>query len=381
MTRLPSVPNKWQRPFVEGSAPAEAGEPTGSLPEQSAYHELIRGSRQGIIAGAARFGLQSAAFFYAAAVRLRNWGFDRGLLPTHRATVPVVSIGNLTTGGTGKTPMVAAVVNWFVDRGMHPVILSRGYRALENSLNDEKLVLDQLCPNVPHIQSPDRVKSAREACATHGADVLILDDGFQHRRLARDLDIVLIDALDPWGVGHILPRGLLREPKSSLKRADLVVLTRADQCAPGKKTRLLNEIVEVSSGSAPVEAIFNPVGLINAAGETIATQSVAANIVAFCGIGNPEGFRETLRSAGLDSHLVEFRSFADHHHYTSNDLADLARWATSLQADALITTQKDLVKIPQIHLGGIPLWALTIRAQITFGQEQLDSLLAPLVNS
>ncbi len=111
-------------------------------------------------------GLQTAAFFYASAVQLRNWGFDWGLLPIHRAGVPVVSIGNLTTGGTGKTPMVAAVANWFTFAGMHPVILSRGYRALENSLNDEKLVLDQLCPNVPHLQSPDRVKSAREACAS-----------------------------------------------------------------------------------------------------------------------------------------------------------------------------------------------------------------------
>jgi len=314
-------------------------------------------------------------------VQVRNWGFDWGLLPIHRARVPVVSIGNLTTGGTGKTPMVAAVANWFVDRGKHPVILSRGYRALENSLNDEKLVLDQLCPNVPHLQSPNRVKSAAEACAAHGADILILDDGFQHRRLARDLDIVLIDALDPWGADHLLPRGFLREPKSALKRADLVVLTRADHCAPGQKTRLLAEIERSWHGGAPVEAAFNPVGLANAAGETIGTQSVAGNVAAFCGIGNPDGFRETLRGAGLGARFVEYRSFPDHHHYTSNDLADLARWAASLRADALITTQKDLVKIPQTHLGEIPLWALTIRAQMTVGQERLDALLASLVNS
>jgi tetraacyldisaccharide 4'-kinase len=206
------------------------------------YQELIRGSRRGVFANAARLGLQTVAFFYAAGVQLRNRGFDWGLLPIHRANVPVVSIGNLTAGGTGKTPMVAAVADWFTSRNMLPVILSRGYRALEDSLNDEKLVLDQLCPHVPHLQSPDRLKSAREASAHLGAQVLILDDGYQHRRLARDLDIVLIDALDPWGAGHLLPRGLLREPKSALQRADLVVLTRADQCAPGEKARLLNEI-------------------------------------------------------------------------------------------------------------------------------------------
>jgi tetraacyldisaccharide 4'-kinase len=357
----------------------DAAGPTGSLSEQSAYHDLIRGSRQGVFGSAARLALQAAALFYAAGVQLRNRGFDWRLLPIHRASVPVVSIGNLTAGGTGKTPMVAAVADWFTSRNRRPVILSRGYRALENSLNDEKLVLDQLCPNVPHLQSPDRVKSARDACEVHGAQLLILDDGFQHRRLARDVDIVLIDALDPWGAGHLLPRGLLREPKAALERADLVVLTRADQCAPATKARLLSEIERAWRGGAPVEAVFNPVGLVDAAGESAAIQSISGNIAAFCGIGNPDGFRETLRGAGFDGRLLDFRAFPDHHHYASNDLADLAQWATSLRAEALITTQKDLVKILQTHLGGLPLWALTIRAQITVGQEKLDALLAPLV--
>jgi tetraacyldisaccharide 4'-kinase len=346
---------------------------------QSAYHELIRGSKQGVFAGAARFGLQTAALFYAAAVQLRSAGYDSGLLPTHRADVPVVSIGNLTAGGTGKTPMVAAVADWFTSRGLRPVILSRGYRSLQNSINDEKLVLDQLCPNVPHLQSPDRVKSARKACEAHGAQVLILDDGFQHRRLARELDIVLVDALDPWGAGHLLPRGLLREPKSALARADLVVLTRADQCAPEKKERLVEEIHRASRARPLIEAYFQPAGLTNAAGEKAPTASIAGSVAAFCGIGNPEGFRATLRSAGVETRLVGFRTFVDHYHYTTNDLADLAHWAKSLGANALITTQKDLVKIPQTELAGSPLWALTIRAQITSGNDLLHGLLQRLI--
>lgn len=323
--------------------------------------------------------MQAAAIFYAAGVGIRNAGFDWGLLPIHRAGVPVVSIGNLTAGGTGKTPMVAAIADWFTSRNVRPVILSRGYRSLENSVNDEKLVLDQLCPGVAHLQSPDRVKSAQEACATHGAQVLILDDGFQHRRLARDLDIVLIDALDPWGADHLLPRGLLREPKSALRRADLIVLTRADLCEPGRKERLVTEVRRASRSRPLIEASFEPVGLTNASGEVTRAESIACSVAAFCGIGNPEGFRETLRGAGIGSRLVDFRAFPDHHHYTTNDLDNLARWARSLGADALITTQKDLVKIPQSDLAGIPLWTLTIRARITAGQGQLDGLLERLI--
>jgi tetraacyldisaccharide 4'-kinase len=262
---------------------------------------------------------------------------------------------------------------------LRPVILSRGYRSLQNSINDEKLVLDQLCPNVPHLQSPDRVKSARAACEAHRAQVLILDDGFQHRRLARELDLVLVDALDPWGAGHLLPRGLLREPKSALARADLVVLTRADQCAPGNKERLVAEIHQASRGRTLIEASFQPVGLTNASGEKAPTDSIAGSVAAFCGIGNPDGFRATLRSAGIERRLVGSRTFFDHYHYASNDLADLARWAKGLGADALITTQKDLVKIPQTELAGLPLWALSIRAKITSGQDQLDGLLERLI--
>jgi tetraacyldisaccharide 4'-kinase len=314
-------------------------------------------------------------------VCLRNAAYDSGLLATHRAAVPVVSIGNLTAGGTGKTPMVAAVADWFTSRGMRPVILSRGYRSLENSINDEKLVLDQLCPGVPHLQSPDRVKSARSACEAHGAQVLILDDGFQHRRLARDLNIVLVDALEPWGVGHMLPRGLLREPKSALARAELVVLTRADQCPPGKKKRLLVEIDRASRGRPLIEASFQPVELTNAAGENAPVASIEGSVAAFCGIGNPEGFQATLRSAGFESRLVDFCAFADHYHYAASDLADLAACARGVGAEVLITTQKDLVKIPQTELDGVPLWSLTIRAKITSGQDQLDERLARLVVS
>jgi tetraacyldisaccharide 4'-kinase len=347
----------------------------GGRVKHSTHRDLISGKKKGPLAQAALWGLSVASFFYGAAVRIRNRAFDLGLLRSHRAPVPVVSIGNLTAGGTGKTPMVAALAEWFTSRGVRPVILSRGYRSLSDAVNDEKLVLDQLCPNVVHLQSPDRVASAAEAYAAHGAEVLLLDDGFQHRRLARDLDIVLIDALDPWGWGHLLPRGLLREPRTALKRADLVLLTRADQCADKHKKRLLNEIRAAWNGRLPVEVIFRPVGLINSAGETRPIDSIAGPVAAFCGIGNPEAFRRSLETGGFQGRLLGPRAFEDHHHYAPSDLAALADWAQSAGASALITTHKDLVKIPRTDLGGVPLWALAIRAEITAGREELESQL------
>ena len=292
-----------------------------------------------------------------------------------------MSIGNLTAGGTGKTPLVAAMVDWFCARGVRPAILSRGYRTLDDAANDEKLVLDQLCPGVAHLQSPDRVRSARDACRTHQAEVLVLDDGFQHRRLARDLDLVLIDALDPWGAGHLLPRGLLREPLSAVRRADLIVLTRADQCLPEQKHRIAAEIGAASGGRPLLEAVFRPVGLVNAKGARAAPDSLRNTVAAFCGIGNPEGFRRTLQTVGFADRLAGFRTFDDHHHYSPSDLDDLAGWAKSQGADALITTQKDLVKIPRTDLGGLALWALAIRAQITVGNEVLESRLERLLKA
>src|SRR5580704_10939374 len=277
MTGRPSALNKWPKPFVERSAQhdacAAAVAAAGSCVKHSIYRDLISGSRRGALASAARFGLRAASLFYAAGVSIRNRSFESGVLRTYRAPVPVVSIGNLTAGGTGKTPMVAAVVDWFTARGIRPVILSRGYHSLHDTANDEKLVLDQLCPGVVHLQSPKRVRSATEACRTHLAEVLILDDGFQHRRLARDLDIVLIDALDPWGGGRLLPRGLLREPRSSLCRADAVILTRADQSTPAEKSRLIQEVHRDRPDETPIEAVFRPTGLINSEGTRAAIDS------------------------------------------------------------------------------------------------------------
>jgi tetraacyldisaccharide 4'-kinase len=161
-------------------------------------------------------------------VRQRNRWFDRAGSHVQRVAAPVISVGNITVGGTGKTPFVAWLAQWFALRQMPVTIISRGYGSRRGTPNDEALELAARLPDVPHLQNPDRVAAAEQALHANATQVLILDDAFQHRRLARDLDIVLLDALEPFGYEHLLPRGLLREPIESLSRAHVVALSRSD---------------------------------------------------------------------------------------------------------------------------------------------------------
>jgi tetraacyldisaccharide 4'-kinase len=339
--------------------------------DEAAFRDLVSGRRRGFTAALSRTGLQLLAPFYGLGVRIRNAAFDLKLRPAHSAEIPVVSLGNLTTGGTGKTPLAAFVARWFRERGVRVAFLSRGYRAPTGSVNDEALVLEQLCPDVPHLQNPDRVESARIAREELESQLVILDDGFQHRRLARDLDLVLIDALNPFGYGHLLPRGLLREPLSALRRADLVVLTRVDQCPPEALARIRERIARVARKPC-VEVAFRPQRLINAAGQTAGWEALRGQpIAAFCGIGNPAAFRQTLAEMGLSP--GELREFPDHHLYSRRDIEELQHWVRTSRPAAVLTTQKDLVKIGLNDLGGCPLWAVEIGADVRAHGELLEA--------
>lgn len=343
--------------------------------DESAYLRLIRGETPGVAAHAGRIGLSVASLGYRLAVNFRNLGFDRGWLESHAVATPVVAVGNLTTGGTGKTPMVEWVARWYRERGVRVAILSRGYRKDgEGGVNDEALVLEENLPDVPHLQDPDRVAIARVAVEELESELLVLDDGFQHRRLSRDLDIVLLDALDPFGLGRLLPRGLLREPLTSLKRAGVVVITRSDLVSPEVCQNLREEAERragklrwVTTRHAPVEIICQ--GASPEPVETLRCKKVAA----FCGIGNPEGFRRTTE---LLCGLRGFRTFPDHHGYTAADVAVLTEWVRSLDVDLALTTQKDLVKLRAASLGGVPLRALRVGLEVIEGSDLLESALA-----
>lgn len=342
------------------------------------YLRIISGQKQGGSAQLLKACFWVLSFPYRAVVSIRNRLFDWGLRSIQSPAVPVISLGNLTTGGTGKTPCVAYLTQWFQQQGIQVALLSRGYRALPGEVNDEKLLLDRLCPGVPHYQNPNRCASAALA-VSEGAQLLILDDGFQHRKLARNLDIVLIDAVNPWGYGSLLPRGLLREPKSSLQRADFVLITRADQCAPATLENLTAEIAEVFPGDLIAQAVFRPQGLVNVNGQTQSLEAVRGKTVwAFCAIGNPAGFRQTLEDAGFP--VAGMQIFPDHHHYSSEELQQLGDRAAEASAELILTTSKDLVKMSEHRLADIPVWSVEIGAEITEGRASFEGLLRSLVS-
>jgi tetraacyldisaccharide 4'-kinase len=312
-------------------------------------------------------------------VRLRNTAYRRGWLRSEQVPAGVVSIGNLTVGGTGKTPCVEYIARFYRNLGRRVAILSRGYGSADGR-NDEARVLEENLPDVPHLQGADRVALAWRALAEWQSEVLVLDDGFQHRRLARDVDLVLMDATAPWGHGYLLPRGLLREPPSSLQRADVLVLTRCDQAPAEQCERLRRTLERIAPHKPVVETTHRPVELSNSDGASASLELLREGpAAAFCGIGNPEAFRRSLLDLG--ARLEDFRVYPDHHAYGRTDVEDLQRWACRLSAGArILTTQKDAVKLRLSHLGERPLWWLRIRLCVESGQDVLEGWLRSAIS-
>lgn len=346
------------------------------------WYALISGQRRGPLATATRLGLWLASWPYGFVARTRNTLFDLGRKRTYRAAVPVVSVGNLTLGGTGKTPCVEWVARFFREREVQVAILSRGYGS-EQGRNDEALVLEENLPDVPHLQGPDRVALAATAVEELESELLVLDDGFQHRRLGRDLDVVLIDATRPPARDYVFPRGTLREPPSGLKRAGAILLTRCDQ-VPTDEVEALRAWVLRRVPNVPVATTeHRPMELVGCDGATESLELLRGKTVgAFCGIGNPQAFRHTLEALGAV--VTDLRVFPDHHPYTCEDVDALGRWAEALPTGAaLATTQKDFVKLRVPALGGRPLWAVRVGLHFREGEEafaeRLERIIRPAV--
>ena len=292
--------------------------------------------------------------------------------------MPVVSVGNITLGGTGKTPMVGWLTRWFMDRGLRVGIVSRGYGAVTGQKNDEALELERALPGVPHELNPDRVAGARAAIERHGCQLIVLDDGFQHRRLARDLDLVLLDATEPFGYDHVFPRGTLREPLAGLRRADVVCLSRADLVDAEAGEAIRQRVAALAPEALWCEAAHAPTALHSASGVWQPLSVLAGRrVAAFCGIGNPAAFRRALTS--LNAEIVSWREFADHHAYSASDQAALGRAAAENRTELVITTRKDLVKLPIERIGDRPLLALAVELEILRGREQLEHRLQRIV--
>lgn len=307
--------------------------------------------------------LTSLGMLYGAVTRARLRLYRSGVLKGERVGAPVVSVGNLTAGGTGKTPLVEWAARALAREGLRACVLTRGYGRADVSRrvlasdgarvlaevaecgDEPKLLAERLLGAAAVVCDRNRVAAARWARAELGAEVFVLDDGFQHLRIARDLDIVTLDATAPWGGGQMLPRGRLREPASGLARADCVVITRAELAADLEGLRA--EVARVSEGRAAVFTSrvrtlgFEP---LTAKGANMKVESVGVETVgAFCALGNPSAFFEHVRRDGFS--LSYERAFKDHHAYTQTDVEAVARAAAGRGARALLTTAKDAVKL------------------------------------
>ena len=304
------------------------------------------------------FVLPPLSILYGAVTRTRLSLYRRGTFHTTKLDRPVISIGNLTTGGTGKTPLVEWVARTIASHGKKVCILTRGYGRKDPHLqvivsdgygvlaspaeagDEPYLLATKLAGQAAVISSADRIAAAQEAIKDFGTECFVLDDGFQHLRIARDLNIVTIDATNPWGGGSLLPYGRLRESPEGLSRADCVVITRCDHA--GNIDALREEILRLTSQRPIFYSQMRPVRLspLKNGGETLAAP---ARVAAFCAVGNPGSFFENLRRMGYELGLE--KSFPDHHVYTQEEIDSVIREAKDAGAVGLITTAKDAVKL------------------------------------
>jgi len=303
--------------------------------------------------------LTLASYLYGLIVAIRSALYKAGVLKSHTAECRVITVGNLTVGGTGKTPMVCRVAARLNHRGFRTVVLCRGYRGQNTntplivsdqkniladavSAGDEAFMLAQKLPGTPVIAAKDRVRAARMACDRFAAQVIVLDDGFQYFRLKRDLDIVLVNAQNPFGNGFLLPRGILREPLAALERANIIILTKTGP--HNRNTADLEQTLARYNPKAPVfKSFYRPVKLIYASDHSeLSLDSVSGKkVTGFCSIGDPDSFFTSIQDLGLA--LAEKRVFPDHHRYSPADCQWLKTRAE--HSDYLMTTEKDIAKI------------------------------------
>jgi len=328
---------------------------------------------------------------YGMATRARLALYHRGAFKVERIEAPVISVGNITTGGTGKTPLVAWLARAVAREGKRACIITRGYgrpnpnsrvlvsdgeRVLADTREggDEPVMLALMLRGVASVVSDaNRVEAARWAMKNLNSEVFILDDGFQHLRIARDLDIVTVDAMNPWGGRQLLPRGALREPLSGLGRADCLVITRADQ--PANLFALQAEASRLSGGR-PIFLSRTKLARVQSLSSTTPHQdhspdALTQPIAAFCAIGNPQAFFKQIKDGGVT--LAYTRAFYDHHVYTQREINRLSAEARVRGAQALLTTAKDAVKL---HSLDFPLPCYVLEVELAFDAQ--DGLLDQL---
>lgn len=344
----------------------------------------IQAGGGGPLCAVARAALAALAVPYGVVARRRLAAYDPGRRTPTRLPVRVVCVGNLTAGGTGKTPFVAWLARRALAAGRRPAVLSRGYgpRPAGAALSDEGLVLrDLLGDGVVLHEDPDRVRGGRALLAVHPeVDLVLLDDGFQHRRLARDVDVVLLDATNPFGHGHGLPRGLLREPVEGLARAHVVVLTRTERATPEALDALDARVAALAPAARRARARTVPRALVRAAdGADLPLRALAGTpVFAWAGIGNPRAFEALLEDLG--ARVVGRRFERDHRAIGPGDAEAVVREARACGAALVVVTRKDLVKLRAASAAGAsaPAEVVTLDVDLDLGADA-DAVAAVLV--
>jgi tetraacyldisaccharide 4'-kinase len=336
-----------------------------------------------------RIFLSILELLYGTGVWVRNVCYDLGLLHSEKPPCFVVSVGNLTVGGTGKTPIVIYIANRLQAKGRKVAVLTRGYarqgketvRIVKvddpaREVGDESLLLATRLHPIPVIVGKNRMRSGEWAIRNLSVDTLVLDDGFQYRKLKKDAEILLFDATNPIGNGHLLPRGILREPLGSIRRADGVLLTKIEQCeiTNSRISELEGRIHAFNPGIAVARAAYIPLHIKRLGGDEVlgAGELSGKSIMAFSGIASPKSFTRTLEELGAK--IVGERHFPDHHYLTPDELGELDEEASQKGAWGLVTTEKDGVRIPRIE-PGTPIWLLSVEIEIRSGNDALETLL------
>ena len=372
--------------------------------------DVIIHNRRGLRASLLRAIFWFLSGIYKGAVKLRLYLYRERYIHDHHLGVPVISVGNITVGGTGKTPVVELLAKALRDKGRRVAILSRGYkskrqrkpplswriaaklgmarkpkelpaRVVSDGVNvlldshiagDEPFMLAHNCPGVPVVVDRNRVKAGAHAIRKFGADVLILDDGLQYLKLKHRHDIVLVDKTAPFGTGYMLPRGTLREPPKSLRRASYIFLTKSD----GDSEDVIAQIRRYNPIAEIIECRHRPVHFQNIhTGERLPLDAFKGKYVgALSGIAVPESFEKGARKLGAK---VQWTArFSDHHRFQEKDVTKFIDRCIKADAHAILTTEKDYVRFPKLEPGEIPIYFLRVEIEITRGKDIFDRLIS-----
>lgn len=333
------------------------------------------------------FPLYLLSLPYGGAVRARSFLYSLQLLKKRELPCPVISVGNITVGGTGKTPLVMALAKGLMARGISVAILSRGYKRAKTSepvvsdgktiflspeeSGDEPFLMAKACQGIPVLVGKDRFINGQLALQRFGVRGLLLDDGYQYLPLYRDINILLVDSTIGFGDYHLLPRGILREPLLHLRRANLFLINKAAE--PAAYQPLERRIQEIYPGARVFHSDYVPVSLVGPEEEQEGLDSLKGKkVLALSGVANPNSFSSLLRKCGMK--VVSEAIFPDHHVYTTRDISFIQEKAEGV--DGIVTTEKDMVKLKKLDIGHPPIWALRIEMKIWEEEEFLKRIVS-----